>query len=726
MNASARISRMIICLALLIAAAGLLISTSFALSQEPGQDGHQVYLPLVQVAPEGDYRQVLNILGGSDNIFHVSGSLAFLGHSHQLVILDVSEPENPTYLAEIQLPGKPTYLVVQDGYGYLTLGDAGIAILDIGLPAQAYILSYLPLAGSSQHVLLSGNIAFVTGTQELYILDIGQPAHPILLSTIAISGYYSRIHNGHLLVVHGGFTFFDISNLDAPVKVGSYEDVNLGSVSVVGSNHIFMTGISGCGMHGCSYFISVVDVSNPAQSFESDYVNTQDPPSMLIDGDDIYFTDLNQIIYARINSAGVLEQLAYFPLEVAFTFLRLEHDKMYMGGYNAIEILDVSNPFDIKQVGKYTNLSYEFVASQMSLPFIYFRARPISADDSSNRLLVLDVSDSDEPELISETPFSSLNVQPSLWASNIYLDGDKMYVRFPTGRYSGFFPIMGLKIFDLQQPIYPVEISDYLPGAPNNVGVWFEDSRYSVAIKDSIGYMITMGKDLEIVDLSDPVAPLVLSTYPSDARMVSIDGSHAYLTSEVYDDPTTSLHLLTLDIADLSQPVQQSDYVISPTFTGYYYTFDVSEGIAYLALPNVLRLIDVSNPTSPSELSSLPIEGEVSPTNIEIEGNLALLGVDNRLEIVDISVPISPTRLSTFEAGGSITTIQILDPYVYLASLGGAYILDISHPSQPRQLADYPGSTPSIQTKPGYPVYISRSSEGLEIYRPYPPALPAE
>jgi len=165
------------------------------------------------------------------------------------------------------------------------------------------------------------------------------------------------------------------------------------------------------------------------------------------------------------------------------------------------------------------------------------------------------------------------------------LSGRGQIVRdIPNRSYTVFFPIMGLKIFDLQQPIYPVLIADYLPGAPNNTGVWFEDSRYSVEIKDAIGYIVTMDKDLEIVDLSNPTSPLVLSTVPAEAKMVRLDGSHAYLISEGIRGTHPIAASATLDVANPRQPTILSDYVISSTFETFNYSFDVSGGIAYLGL----------------------------------------------------------------------------------------------------------------------------------------------
>jgi hypothetical protein len=718
MNKSSRINRVIKFLIPLFTAALLFFPTGITASQDPEQDTYQVYLPLVTLTPQDIYSQLLNSLGGSDNLFYVDGQLAFIGRGHRLVIVDVSAPNNPMYLTEIQLPAVPTYLTVQDGYGYLALGNGGFAILDLMQPAQAYLLSRLPLAGFSRHVLISENIAFVSSDQALYVLDISQPVYPNLLSSTPTPAYYSLFHDSLLLVVYNeGFTFFDISNLSALIKVGNYDNWDTAGILAVGADQIYMKGFS-CGMLGCAEWIDIINISDPSQPLFIDtfYLFNSDP-TIVIDGDIAYISDGANIIVAKINPDGSLEKLRDYPADTWGGILRLENDKLYLGASDSFEILDVSDPLDIEQVGKYTSSSYAFGSTQINLPFIYYRSSLIGAEDDALSLLTLDVSDPEEPELISETPFSSLNIQTGFTALQIYLDGNRLYGTYPTGEYSVFFPIVGIKILDLQQPAFPIEVAEYLPGG---VGVWFENIRNSVQIKDAIGYFMT-GRNLEIVDLSNPAAPLVLNSFPTNAKTVSIDGRYAYLIPEVDEDPNTSLHLLTLDVANPAHPTVQSDYEITTTLNAGY-SFDVSDGIAYLGLPGVLRLIDVSTPAAPTDLSAMPIDSEFYPYIIDVDGDLALFGIENRLEIIDVSTPITTTRLAVFDVGGIIHTIQILHHYVYLASDAGAYVLDINRPDQPRVLLHYPGFASSIQSKPFYPVYIARYADGLEIYKPYPPA----
>ena len=221
---SGRINRLVISLIPLIVVAALLFPNSFGASQVPAQEGYQFYLPLLSFTPRDVYYDYLNSIGGSDNLFYLSGQLAFLGRGHQLVILDVSAPSHPVLLTSVNLPAPPEFLVVRDGYGFLALGNAGIGVLDLRQPAQAYLLYRLPLTGFSRHVLLSDQAAFVSSEQALYVLDISQPASPQMLSSIPMYAYGSQFHNTLLLVdQNGSFTFLDISNLSAIVEVGQYD-----------------------------------------------------------------------------------------------------------------------------------------------------------------------------------------------------------------------------------------------------------------------------------------------------------------------------------------------------------------------------------------------------------------------------------------------------------------------------------------------------------------------
>jgi hypothetical protein len=716
-----RINRLVISLIPLIVVAALLFPNSFSASQVPAQEGYQFYLPLLSITPRDVYHDYLNSLGGSDNLFRLSGQLVFLGRGHRLVILDVSVPNQPMLLTTVHLPAPPQFLVVRDGYGYLALGDAGLGVLDLRQPAQAYLLYRLPLAGFGRHVLLSDQAAFVSSDQALYVLDISQPASPRLLSSFPMYAEHAQIHNSLLLVTQfDRFSFYDIHDLGALVEVGHLETQQL-SLLAVTANFIYVKSWM-CGRLGCSYWIDIIDISDPSQpDWAGSYTTADTPSQMVIEGDTAYFIDGGYLIVARIQADGGLEKLGEYSMESGSATLWLVQDKIYASGYSSIEVIDVSNPAEVKQTGIYISPTYAFPFSQIGLPYIFSRASLIDGGREAVSLLAFDVSNPQQPALVSDTPYSSLNIQPVIKTNNVYLDGKRMYVTSHTGEYSAMFPVESIRIYDLQQPVFPVEVGEYLPGIPGQgMGVWFEGYYNSVQIRDAIGYIITMGNNLEIVDLSNPTTPLVLSTFFTTAKTVCLDGDYAYLVSSAYGGLNDYLHFLTLDISDPHQPTLLSDYLISTSPDIYDSAFDVSEGIAYFGFPGVLRLVDVRDPANPSEISVFPVDSEYAPALVQVEGDLAVIVVGDKVEIIDVSTPLAPALLAEMVVSAWTTSIQILDLYVLLTSMTGAYILDISQPAQPRVIVHYPGNATSIATQAGYPVYLARYLEGLEIFEFYP------
>jgi hypothetical protein len=723
---SCRINRLVISLIPLILVAALLFPNSFGASQVPAQEGYQYYLPLLSFTPRDVYYDYLTSIGGSDTLFYVADQLAFLGRGHQLVILDVSAPSHPVLLTSVHLPAPPEFLVVRDGYGFLALGYAGFGVLDLREPAQAYLLYRLPLDGFSQHVLFSDQAAFVSSGQSLYVLDISQPASPHLVSSIPMYAKRAQFHDSLLLVFFpSGFTFYDISDLKDIIEVSRF-NFYWGSLIAVSANHIYFQS-SGCGIYGCAYWLDIIDISDPYTPFKSgSYDVMSDYTHIIFQGDTAYIGDGWNFEVAHITPDGGFDLLGYYVFGTYIEFLQLDGGKLYLGGNNSIEILDVNDPVNIIQVGQYTSPTYAIKSIQTRLPFIYAQVKLIGGLSDAVSMLVFDVTDPKLPTLVNDTAYSSLNIQPVFKPDQIYLDGERMYVTASTGGGNFSAPIVGIRIFDLQQPVAPVALADYLPVDPEGgAGVLDASLHNPVEIRNSIGYIVTSWKNLLVVDFSDPLAPVILSRYSANARTVRVVGDHAYLISEEDVDPNTSLHLFILDVSDPSNPILVSDYVYASFPDVYGASFDVREGIAYLGLPGALRLLDVSDPANPAELSELLLDSEDYPTSVNVEGDLAVIGIENRVEIIDISTPLTPIRLADIELT-YIKSVEIDDPYVFLVDYKGAYVLDIAQPEQPHIFLHYPGDVTSISRKSNYLVYLARYMGGLEIYRFYPPGFSIE
>ena len=238
------------------------------------------------------------------------------------------------------------------------------------------------------------------------------------------------------------------------------------------------------------------------------------PASIFFNGDIAYVSDGSDIMIAQVKPDGVLEELSRYQAETGGGIFLLEGNRLYLNAANSLEILDVSHADKPKQIELYTDPAYANETLQSALPYIYYRASSTASPSGPKSLLVLDASDPEDVKRTSATPFSSFNMQPGFNADHLYLDDALMAVTTPTGESIGYFPVVSLKVFDLQQPLTPAEIADYLP----NGGVWFEGLQGSVQISDSLAYIMTLWRDLEIVDLSSPATPKLLSTYLANAR----------------------------------------------------------------------------------------------------------------------------------------------------------------------------------------------------------------
>lgn len=101
-------------------------------------------------------------------------------------------------------------------------------------------------------------------------------------------------------------------------------------------------------------------------------------------------------------------------------------------------------------------------------------------------------------------------------------------------------------------------------------------------------------------------------------------------------------------------------------------------------------IIDISNPASPVEVSTLNLVGTLS--NIAVSGNYAyIVGADDNteLKIIDISNPVSPVQVGTFNAAGNANALGVFvsGNYVYMTRASSANyefaVIDVTNPASP-------------------------------------------
>lgn len=181
-------------------------------------------------------------------------------------------------------------------------------------------------------------------------------------------------------------------------------------------------------------------------------------------------------------------------------------------------------------------------------------------------------------------------------------------------------------------------------------------------------YVYAADHDLVIWDVSDPSSPqeVKVVTLPDGAGAVAVGSGRAYVAGA------------TLSIVDVSDPPNASlvgslsiaATAILPIDADYLYV--VTNG-------PFLHVVDVSNPASPQDLSTLAMPSGSIMRNAVREGNLVVLSSG---DIVDASSPASPTVVGYL--GRYTYGIDIQGSYVYGGlSTGGVDIWDIIDPTAP-------------------------------------------
>jgi len=216
--------------------------------------------------------------------------------------------------------------------------------------------------------------------------------------------------------------------------------------------------------------------------------------------------------------------------------------------------------------------------------------------------------------------------------------------------------LAGLRIVDVSNPAAPVEV-----GAHDTPGFLWD-----VHVLGSYAYLVDQHYGLRIVDVSDPTSPAQVGFY------------HAWDVRDVYvaDDPAAGsgrryayvsygrTGFLIIDVSNPADPVQVGTYGIFAPPPRLY----VTGGYAYAAFGDSLHVVDVSDPTAPVRVASIP-----GPTDdvYVADGYAFVAAGQSGLRVIDVSDPAHPVELAEYDTPGFAGDIFVIPPCIYLADGGG-------------------------------------------------------
>lgn len=240
------------------------------------------------------------------------------------------------------------------------------------------------------------------------------------------------------------------------------------------------------------------------------------------------------------------------------------------------------------------------------------------------------------------------------------------------------------------------------------------DGNYSYV---AVGYTSTTDfRGLEIVDVSDPANPVHKSKYViantatdfGEPLGIAKQGNYIYLAcvGTASTVPDISAALVIIDVSDIDNPTQIGflDYGVPSLGKAGLIDVVVDGNYAYvtatatLSINQSVRIIDISNPASPTEVGNLDhgSGGALlsSPWGLVKNGNYLYVCASgsDAIEVVNVSNPASPSHAGSIVDGAGGATIDnpqniILhnSNYLILTSFSdnAIEVLDITSPTAP-------------------------------------------
>jgi titin len=270
----------------------------------------------------------------------------------------------------------------------------------------------------------------------------------------------------------------------------------------------------------------------------------------------------------------------------------------------------------------------------------------------------------------------------------------------------------GVVVVDVRDPADPHAVGAAEVGfAPTHLGI---EGPIVVAVGGASG--------MAVVDVSNPIGPVWLSSLSGNAANVAISGQYAYLCD---DYPGANGYLRVVSLANPSSPVQVANFDMGASVGYGYLPRDVAVlgGYAYVGTYQGVVVLDVSAPTAPrfvgkagGGVGAVPLAAKPG----FIYGGAADYGYG--VGVGDVSIPTAPRWVGDVYLGCASAGLAVQGDFVYDAgqsTAGGPNLLaviDVTAPTAPF-VAGWrltPGAANGVAVY-GDHAYIADGASGLQV-----------
>ncbi len=219
-----------------------------------------------------------------------------------------------------------------------------------------------------------------------------------------------------------------------------------------------------------------------------------------------------------------------------------------------------------------------------------------------------------------------------------------------------------------------------------------------------------IGNQFVITSFEDPANPFTASSVMLDDMVEDIVWKvNAGVTYALVSGSS-------LNIINVTNPLAPS-LVSTTELSGYGEGLGVSGDYAYVAVGSAgMEVIDISNPASPTSVAVVAGSGSGYAEGINVAAPRAYLGNGANVTIFDISTPTNPTIEGTFEGSDWVQDVMVLSTYMYVCEWGvGIEVVDISTPASPVLVTTFSNPRNADIMFDGNFAYIASREYGITI-----------
>ncbi|MEZ4658222.1 MAG: hypothetical protein R2911_11675 [Caldilineaceae bacterium] len=577
-------------------------------------------------------------VGGAAVSIAVRGDYAYLGLSHELIVLDMADRARPRQIATLPTPATEIELI--NRYAYV-VGRDGLHIIDIAEPSAPHMLGQWRAERTLADIVVVGDFAYIVSYSDFYVLAVADPHMPQLVSHGRFDVRFEGIAAAHgyiYAISQRGFHTFDVTVPTRPRQVGfvATESIPSGSISMPDDAYF-----------GGEYLLQRIDLSSPMAPRRASALPMPGwvGDAVIADGIAYLATGSTGLQIWDLHDEQMPVQLTAYHTEGLATALAVDNGYIYLVDCDAgLQIFAAADPAHVQKVGDFTTLGIAYaLAANDSVAYV--------AGGFNGGLHRVDVDQAAGQASISA-----------------HLPGDDIHDVKLADNLLYLIDGNALKIFDVTGGAPPQQIGAYDLKGEN-----------ALKVNGHLAYLSNNQGDVSVLNVSNPAEVKPVTTYQKlgFVNAMSIDHNYVYIAHR-----DTGMHILVG--AKEGMLTQVGQYAVGENVN----KVAVQDAYAYLALGSKgLQVVDISNPAQPRWITDFSVAGPAK--DLVIGGRYAHVAADAAgVQVLDILDPRAPASAALYPTFDCATGVAMTAAHLYVVDGFGGLMIYAVHEADPNARAD--------------------------------------